>query len=293
MKTQLITGLILVLLGLFSCKKGDTGAQGAQGEQGIPGAQGIQGIKGIDGSTILSGTVVPLASLGKVGDFYFRTSTADMYGPKTAAGWGTPKRIKGENGVNGTNGVNGKDGSQFLSGNGFPAVSLGKVGDFYFNTGQMVLYGPKISTGWGVGTNLRADAKVFYSGWKNAVRLKDSIIDGTTMRIGHIYAPSLTASIINNSAILMYLDFGGGNFALPYTSRASGRMSTITFKLKTNEIVVYRFVYDGGALINLGGSINFRYVIIPGNTYLGMKKRNIDIKDPLAVEEYLEEHQQE
>ncbi|COX26943.1 Uncharacterised protein [Mycobacterium tuberculosis] len=66
-------------------------------------------------------------------------------------------------------------------------------------------------------------------------------------------------------------------------------MSTITFKLKKSELVVYRMVYDGGALLNLGSFIKYRYVIIPGNLYMGMKDRNVDLRDPVAMEKALKE----
>jgi len=299
MKTKILMILLaLIIFGAGSCKKGDTGPIGPEGEKGDKGDKGdvgATGQKGADGSMFYSGTVVPAATLGKVGDFYFRTNTYDLYGPKTAAGWGKATNIKGEdgkdgrNGTNGTNGTNGKDGSQFLSGTSIPAATLGKVGDFYFNTAQMVLYGPKSATGWGVGTNLKAEARVMYSGWKTAVRTKDSIMDGTVVRIAHIYAPQITDAVIANSVVMMYLDYGGGLFPLPYTSRAGGRMSTITFKLKKSELVVYRMVYDGGALLNLGSFIKYRYVIIPGNLYMGMKDRNVDLRDPVAVEKALKE----
>jgi len=163
------------------------------------------------------------------------------------------------------------------------------VGDFYFNTAQMILYGPKTASGWGIGANLKAEARVLYSGWKSSVRVKDSVMDGTAMRIGHLYAPQITESVMSNSAVLMYLDYGGGTFSLPYTSGAGGKMSTIGYKLKTREIVVYRMVYDGGALLSIGSNIKFRYVIVPSNLFIGMKERNIDFSNPVAVDNALRE----
>lgn len=293
MKTKILMILMaLIIFGSGSCKKGDTGDTGPQGEKGDKGDMGATGAKGADGSMFYSGTVVPAATLGKVGDFYFRTTTSDLYGPKTAAGWGKATNIKGEdgtNGKNGTNGTNGKDGSQFLSGTTIPAASLGKVGDFYFNTAQMVLYGPKSATGWGVGTNLKAEARVLYSGWKTAVRVKDTVMDGTNMRIAHIYSPYITDAVKSSAVVMMYLDYGGGPFPLPFTSRPGGRMSTIGFHLKKSEIVIYRMVYDGGALMMLGSQLRYRYMIIPGNLYVRLKERNIDFNDAVALEKAMSE----
>ncbi len=293
MKTKdLMIFLALIIFAAGACKKGENGAMGPKGDKGEPGATGATGAtgaKGADGSMFYSGTTVPAATLGKEGDFYFRTSTSDLYGPKKSTGWGTATNIKGEDGKNGTNG---KNGSQFLSGTSIPAATLGVVGDFYFNTAQMVLYGPKVATGWGAGTNLKANALAIYSGWKTAVRTKDSIMDGTSYRIQHIYAPSITAARLDNSAILVYLNYGGGVFPLPYTSNAGGRMSTISFQPKLSELVLTRMVYDGGALVNLSSSISYRYVIVPGTTFLSLKKRNINIQDADAVDRALNEIEQ-
>lgn len=291
MKTKILMLLLgIVILFAGACKKGDMGPQGPKGDQGEVGEKGAQGIKGADGSVFLSGATVPAATLGKIGDFYFRTATGDLYGPKLAAGWGSPTRIKGDDGKDGVNGTNG---TKILSGTAVPAAALGVVGDFYMNTAQMILYGPKTASGWGVGTNLKADARVLYSGWKTAVRYKDSIMDGTTMRIAHIYSPQLSETVIQSAAILVYLDYGGGAFPLPYTSRAGGRISTIAFKLKLRELVLYRFVHDGGALLPLSTGINYRFVIIPSNLYVSLKRRNIDFNNIEAVEQAMKEIQSE
>lgn len=287
MKTKFLMILMaLIIFGSGSCKKGDQGEMGPTGEKGDKGDRGITGTKGDDGSMIYSGTVVPANTLGKNGDFYFRKSTGDLYGPKVATGWGSPTKLKGADGKNGTNG---KNGSQFLSGTTIPATTLGVVGDFYFNTSQMVLYGPKTATGWGIGTNLKAQAKVMYSGWRTAVRMVDTAFDNTRVRAAHIYEPQLTADVIKNSAILVYLDYGQGLYPLPFTSSAFFRMSTITFHAKLRELVIMRMVYDGGPVVSINVNILYRYVIIPGNYYMAMKNKKVNLKDPVAVEKALQE----
>ncbi len=275
--------IVLMSICIYSCKKGDTGSQGPAGPQG---AQGVQGVKGENGTMIYSGNDMPTASLGVNGDFYFRLSNSTFYGPKTAAGWGTAISLRGSAG---------SAGSKILSGTDLPAVNLGGVGDFYFKSDQSLLFGPKTASGWGTGVNLRGatgatgTANVIYSGWQAAVRVKDSIMDGTNMRIAHLYAPRITSTVQSSAAVLVYLDYGGGTFPLPFTSRSGGRMSTINFKLKTNEIVIYRFVYDGGALLALGSQIRYRYVIIPGGVVATLKNKNINLQDPFAVNKALKE----
>ena len=47
----------------------------------------LRGATGAAGSKILSGTALPAANLGAVGDFYFKSDTYLLFGPKTATGW--------------------------------------------------------------------------------------------------------------------------------------------------------------------------------------------------------------
>src|SRR5690606_9265376 len=92
----------ICLLFAQGCKEGDTGPQGPAGPAG---PQGIQGVKGDNGSMIYSGNDVPAASLGVNGDYYFRLSNSMFYGPKTAAGWGTPVSLRGATGATGAAGA--------------------------------------------------------------------------------------------------------------------------------------------------------------------------------------------
>jgi len=124
------------------------------------------------GSQILSGNGVPTNSLGSVGDYYLNKTTMELYGPKTSEGWGNAIGLKGaqgekgkdgkdgkdgangSNGSNGSNGTNGKDGATILSGITAPAISQGKVGDWYIDTQNKYFYGPKTERGWGTGISL-------------------------------------------------------------------------------------------------------------------------------------------
>ena len=136
------TMLLCMALMMSACTK--------EGPEGPKGSKGEKGESGADGSQILSGTGAPATTLGKVGDFYFDTSARAIYGPKTATGWGTPIVLSGT----GIDGVDGADGSQILSGAGAPASTLGKAGDFYFDTSARAIYGPKTTTGWGTAISL-------------------------------------------------------------------------------------------------------------------------------------------
>lgn len=123
--------------------------------KGAQGAQGPIGPAGADGSIIYSGTADPDPALGKNGDYYINKSNRALFGPKTAAGWGTPTSLTGPAGANGSNGTNGTDGATILSGFQTPDASIGRIGDFYINTQTFFFYGPKNVDGWGRGLPLR------------------------------------------------------------------------------------------------------------------------------------------
>ena len=181
MRRSFLSVLVLasLIVGVESCKKGDTGPAGPAGPtgaQGTPGANGAQGAQGADGTKILSGATAPAAGVGAVNDFYFNTATGDLYGPKTSAGWGTPTSLKGANGAPGatgpqgpqgpagTNGTNGTNGFDFIAGAGAPTAATGKVGDVYFNTTSSMLYKAKTASGWSDSTaiGVTATPRVFF-----------------------------------------------------------------------------------------------------------------------------------
>jgi len=290
MKSFRLLCSIAMITCLMACKKGDPGAEGKKGDTGAVGPQGEKGLvgeKGADGSTIYSGTNVPALSIGKLGDYYLRTSTGVLYGPKVAAGWGAGVNLRGTAGASG---------SKILSGTEIPSTTVGALGDFYFQSNTYLFYGPKTASGWGTAVNLRGStgtANVIYSGWMVGVRQKDSTIDNSLLRIAHIYAPRITQDVMNRATVLMYITLGGSSIPLPYTSNASGVTSTISYLLKEREIVITRLRHDH--VINttsFNSSLRFRYVIIPGAVMAKWREeRKIDVKDPKALEQALKEMQ--
>lgn len=74
------------------------GTNGTNGATGPTGGQGATGTNGTNGKTILSGTGIPAANLGIIGDYYLDKGTYNFYGPKTTTGWGTPTALQGPQG---------------------------------------------------------------------------------------------------------------------------------------------------------------------------------------------------
>jgi hypothetical protein len=128
---------------------------GPAGAAGATGPQGPAGSAGAAGKSLLNGTAAPTTAVGAVGDFYMDTTNKRLYGPKTATGWPTafvsvvgPAGANGATGPQGPAGSAGAAGKSLLNGTAAPTTAVGAVGDFYMDTTNKRLYGPKTATGW-------------------------------------------------------------------------------------------------------------------------------------------------
>ena len=85
--------------------------QGPQGLKGDSGPIGATGQAGVDGNTIHSTQGAPEYSLGRSGDFAINTVLWEIYGPKSASGWGTGTPLRGNrrNGQGPTNEIFGNN----------------------------------------------------------------------------------------------------------------------------------------------------------------------------------------
>jgi hypothetical protein len=259
----LMPGLILSLM---FCKKGEPGDTGR------------------DGTSVLPGAGIPSTAIGKVGDFFIDTAGKVLWGPKNATNWGAGAALVGPQGLPGKTVINGA---------GAPAAALGAVGDFYINVTAKAIYGPKTALGWGAATSLigptgaqgiqgnpGTPAQVIYSPWiTSPYSSRDTVIDGTCLRIRHLDAPSLSTAILNQGVMITYMRVGSiGPYQLPYTSDAGGATNTVNCIYNQNKIFVYRHTFNTcrfnsgiaeaypgqPVLINLPQSLEYRYVLIPG-----------------------------
>lgn len=106
-------------------------------------------ITGTNGQTILGGSGAPKTELGNNGDFYLDKTTANLYGPKTENAWPQPFNLANNTGTTGT------PGTKILNGTVAPALSIGAIGDFYFDTAGLNFYGPKTAGSWGLPISLK------------------------------------------------------------------------------------------------------------------------------------------
>lgn len=251
--TKALLLLVITAVMFSSCSK-----EGPKGDVGPQGEQGDKGVAGPDGSTVLSGTAVPAASVGKTGDFYINTATSTFYGPKTAAGWGTGTSILGAKGT---------AGSKILSGTVTPAATVGATGDYYLDKTSSSFYGPKTSTGWGTAISLKGKtgtANVLYSGWNSATNLRDTTADGSKLKAVDLLAPALTTDVLEKGMVQVYFNFGSGVYPLPYTSNAGGLQNIISYLPRLKHFIITRFAFDNSGSVSLPSSLQYRYVIIPG-----------------------------
>ena len=155
-KVILMTVAVLVVLTVSSCRKETEKI--------------IERVEVQKGNQILSGNDVPTTSLGSVGDYYLNKTTMELYGPKTTEGWGNAIGLKG------AQGEKGKGGATILSGITAPTTSQGKVGDWYIDTQNKHLYGPKTESGWGTGISLISNSS-------STTQKTDFLVsdDGTTL----------------------------------------------------------------------------------------------------------------
>ena len=280
--------IFVMTISLTACK-GPAGADGLQGPQGPAGPVGPAGE---NGSVMHAGQGEPGSGIGNPGDYYLDTLNSLLYGPKTEDNtWGIPIDLKGADGQDGA------DGSQILSGTTSPAASLGSEGDFYLNTTNFDLYGPKTQSGWGIPINLQATTNVMYSSWFNIVwndiddpvfktmRIPESRITQEFLNTGGSILVYIKQTITNAIVVLPlpllqgndYLTFGAG--IITSTSPFSG---VIINQLSVDETTALTVDYTDPIY-------EFRYVLIPGSQQISPKagpQLPIDMKDYEQVQKY-------
>lgn len=130
---------------------GGGGGGGSQQTASVPAVHAVIAKKAKKKTTTAVGKPGPRGPAGPAGP-------AGPQGPAGAAGG------KGENGANGNNGAEGHEGKAgtdgtngktVLSGSGAPTAGTGEEGDFYIETKNDKIYGPRSASGWGAGTELK------------------------------------------------------------------------------------------------------------------------------------------
>ena len=122
-------------------EKGDTGATGQKGDKGDTGATGQKGDKGDTGATGQKGEKGDTGATGQKGE-KGDTGATGQKGEKGNTG------ATGQKGEKGDTGTPGQNGSKIYAGIGSPTINIGAVGDWYIDSQNKRLYGPKETSGW-------------------------------------------------------------------------------------------------------------------------------------------------
>lgn len=124
-----------------------------------------------------------------------------------------PQGERGEKGEKGDQGIKGVDGSTLLYGVVDPKISDGKVGDFYFNTVKMAIFGPKSASGWGTGSSIKgADGKDGTDGKVGGKILNGTVKPDTTIGdIGDYYFDTQLGNFYGPKKLVEF-DYGHGDY---------------------------------------------------------------------------------
>lgn len=151
--------------------------------------------------------------------------------------------------------------------------------------------GPRGATGATGPQGPAGTANVIYSGWLSFQQTqRDTVIDLTRLKVNHLIVPRLTQALIDNGSVQVFMRFGGTVVPLPYTSAPNGGtlLSTISFMPRVGRLLITRHTHDNSGSHGLGGSLSFRYIIIPGGVQANANLRNIDMNDYGAVKSALQ-----
>jgi hypothetical protein len=136
------------------------GAAGPEGEQGPPGADGDDAYVYIAYASADDGTDFTLVFNAALNYIAIKHTTVAIPSPVVGDFAGLWKNYKGATGAtgapgaDGADGADGIDGNTVLNGDGAPGAGLGFNGDFYIDTTNDDIYGPKAGGAWGAGTSL-------------------------------------------------------------------------------------------------------------------------------------------
>lgn len=124
------------------------------------------------------------------------------------------------------------------------------------------------------------NANVMYSDWRmisDMSAVRDSIIDGSHLKLTHWQTaadpyPTITEEILDDGIILVYIRFGGSTYPLPYTSDAGGTANTLDFFVEPpSKLFIKRFTHNDSGSVPIGGSVQIRYLLVPGNIGGGLR----------------------
>lgn len=158
---------------------GPTGPAGPPGPPGPAGTTGLDGLNGLDGAPGLMGPQGPAGSAGPGGPTgptgaAGSPGAAGSLGPTGPMGPSGPRGTSGRSGPTGPTGPTGPSGPSGIAGPvvragaGAPAAVSHSIGDYYLDTANRVVYGPKTPLGWGAPVSLSATTSAALRAWEQS-----------------------------------------------------------------------------------------------------------------------------
>lgn len=250
---------------------GPAGPQGPQGPAGVQGPTGAQGPIGTQGPT---GPAGPIGLTGVSGPQGI-VGPQGVVGPIGPIG---PTGLKGDTGAGGT-----------IVGNGFPATSVGNIGDFYWDDAAKLLYGPKFNLVGGIGafptagvfdTTTRPDEQPLTGSWAGPIFAADvipSLIGNVITNTGSLGSSAIWAPSAGTTNCEIYCTLGPGfvdgvspipNLWWRVTNPNSGLVSGYYVKLAFSDLFPHKVSAGAvsglpdfaGVPLNSGDSIGVRMV---------------------------------
>jgi hypothetical protein len=118
----------------------------------------------------------------------------------------------------GTSGPQGGRGTGILNGTTVPSNSIGIIGDFYLNTTNMNLYGPKTESGWGTPTDLVGSQELGY------VHIQEVASATWTIEHGLGFTPNITVVDTAGTVVEGSYNYPNANtVVLTFSSSFSGK----------------------------------------------------------------------
>jgi hypothetical protein len=189
------------------------------------------------GSGTLHGTGAPSNGAGADGDFYIDTSSWTVYGPKASGAWPGgasmvgPQGSQGIQGIQGIQGNTGTAGKTMLNGSGAPSNGVGTDGDFYFDTTNVAIYGPKAAGAWpGSAFGLLLQLNAANQAWTGGVIVTE--YDYTTKSSGTLdINPGLrpTAIVTNNGSFEIIMTNKGAQDLIVTNGASAGNITFTGF----------------------------------------------------------------